>query len=558
MADGVRLPAGYALVDNADPGDVRLPPGYRIVDDKPAEKTLSWADVPGKAVSNLLPSAGNFVSALAHPIMHPVQTVQDIGDVATGALRAGAKKVLPEGIFNAIDATGDQEAKKRAADKAAAVGQFYVDRYGSSEGFKKALATDPVGVAADAAMVLTGGAPAVVRAGGAAANAGNAIGGLTGRAVQAVGNATSRVGGMAQTVGNALDPLANAGRLVARGGRAVADSVGVATGTGARPIEEAFRSGRNGVTEFADNMRDDAHLHLGDAVDLAESAVGQMGRARSQAYQTNMAATNASQTPLSTRPVDFAVNQAFNDVHFNGVAKDAAAAGVVNEIAQIVDTFKNIPNGAGLTPSGFDAMKQAVGEVRQRTQQGTLARRVADQVYRDIRGTIERQVPDYAQAMRDYAGASDQINEMRRTLSINDRASMDTTLRKLQSTMRNNVQANYGQRERLLDELAQHEPTLPGVLAGQAMNAWAPRGLARFSTHTGALLGLGAMNPMALAAVPFSSPRIVGEAAYALGRGAGAVDRFGRSMPNALMQSLPNPMNAARASYAVNALMRDQ
>ena len=47
MADGVRLPAGYALVDNADPGDVRLPPGYRIVDDKPAEKTLSWADVPG-------------------------------------------------------------------------------------------------------------------------------------------------------------------------------------------------------------------------------------------------------------------------------------------------------------------------------------------------------------------------------------------------------------------------------------------------------------------------------------------------------------------------------
>ena len=133
MADGVRLPAGYALVDNADPGDVRLPPGYRIVDDKPAEKTLSWADVPGKAVSNLLPSAGNFVSALAHPIMHPVQTVQDIGDVATGALRAGAKKVLPEGIFNAIDATGDQEAKKRAADKAAAVGQFYVDRYGSSE-----------------------------------------------------------------------------------------------------------------------------------------------------------------------------------------------------------------------------------------------------------------------------------------------------------------------------------------------------------------------------------------------------------------------------------------
>ena len=47
---------------------------------------------------------------------------------------------------------GQSESQKVAN----AVGGFYGDRYGSMEGFKRALATDPAGIAADAATALTG------------------------------------------------------------------------------------------------------------------------------------------------------------------------------------------------------------------------------------------------------------------------------------------------------------------------------------------------------------------------------------------------------------------
>ena len=55
--------------------------------------------------------------------------------------------------------------------------------------------------------------------------------------------------------------------------------------------------------------------------------------------------------------------------------------------------------------------------------------------------------------MQEYSSRSDMIDEIGRTLSINDRAATDTTLRKLQSTTRNNANTNFGYRASLVDEL---------------------------------------------------------------------------------------------------------
>ena len=57
------------------------------------------------------------------------------------------------------------------------------------------------------------------------------------------------------------------------------------------------------------------------------------------------------------------------------------------------------------------------------------------------------------------------------------------------------------------------------ALAGQSLSSFTPRGLA----GQGAALGIGAggaltVNPMALAALPLTSPRLVGMGAYGLGR----------------------------------------
>src|SRR5262249_21756603 len=46
----------------------------------------SWTDVAAQAAGNILPSAGQFASDIAQPVLHPIQTVQILGDVGMGIL----------------------------------------------------------------------------------------------------------------------------------------------------------------------------------------------------------------------------------------------------------------------------------------------------------------------------------------------------------------------------------------------------------------------------------------------------------------------------------------
>ena len=50
----------------------------------------------------------------------------------------------------------------------------------------------------------------------------------------------------------------------------------------------------------------------------------------------------------------------------------------------------------------------------------------------------------------------DLVNQIQKSLSLNDKASVDTAMRKLQSLTRNNVQTNYGQRVKLAEELSKY------------------------------------------------------------------------------------------------------
>lgn len=485
------------------PAGVKLVP----VDHDPftGQKPLAWSDVPGQALRNTPASAGHFVSNLAHMVAHPIDTMTGLADLGAGAIREGAKRVLPAGVVSAIDYLDAPETTKRIENAATGTGQFLKDRYGGFDQIKHTLATDPVGAAADAAAILSGG------------------GGLAPRAPGVVG----RVGQAVSAIGSAIDPVVNTGRVLSRSGQVAADLIGTTTGAGSRPFREAYNAGATGNTTLLDHMRGNAPLT--DAVDMAESAVRQMGRERSASYDANMASVRASQQPMNFDPVLQALDQArdlaiYRSPSGRAIVRDQAALDTHTRIANLVNEFMSLP-AVERTPSAFDALKQSIGDIRQRTQQGTSERSIADQIYRTVRNEISTQVPSYAAAMREYGQASEAINEMRRTLSVNDRASMDTTARKLLSSMRNNVNANFGQRERLVDELAMHEPNLPAALAGQTLATLAPRGLARLGITEGLQLGAAYLNPSTLAALPLQSPRLMGEAAYAAGRVGRAVER---------------------------------
>jgi hypothetical protein len=141
-------------------------------------------------------------------------------------------------------------------------------------------------------------------------------------------------------------------------------------------------------------------------------------------------------------------------------------------------------------------------------------------VYRAIWKQIADQAPDYAKTMKGYETASNLIEEIRKTLSLNPKANVDTTVRKLQSVMRNNATANWGKRFDLVKTLdAAGGANLPEKLAGQALNTVVPRGLGR--AVGGATFAAGFYNPAIWAALPFQSPRLMGEAAYYGGKAAG-------------------------------------
>lgn len=457
-----------------------------------------WSDIPGEAIRNLPESAKNFAVGLAQPILHPIETAKSIKDIAVGlASKSGNMLGIPQ----------DPEAKAEREKAINALGQFLKDRYGSIDGIKKTLARDPVGVLADASVVLTGGGAVASRLPGASAAMGRALG----------------------TAGNAVDPLRMAA-YAGRGGRqAVEHILGVTTGAGSTPMQMAYQAGRTNNPALREHMR--GQRPLTEVVDMADNAVGQLTRERGAAYRQGQQALQQNPGPVNFQPVRDAHRVAGDDIHFQGIVKDAGAADVHNRLGTLINDFMALPPQQR-TAEALDALKQALGEVRQQTQPGTLARRTADQVYHSARNEISNQVPSYRDTMRGYADATENLREIRGTLSLGEKAMTDTTLRKLQSTMRNNVNTNYGHRQTLVDQLARHEPDLPYALAGQALNSVTPRGLAVGGAGIHALYGM-ASNPWQLMALPAASPRAMGEVLHGMGQGsrlAGAfMDRFGAS-----------------------------
>ena len=138
-------------------------------------KPMTAMETATSAVKNIPASAGRLVGDLAQTVLHPVDTAKGLGRLAAGA----AQLLIP----------GEQGSEQVARN----VGKFYKDRYGGLEPFKKTLAEDPVGMAGDAATLLSGG-------GGLARFAGKA-GGLS-RLTKA-GEALGRAGATIEPIGAA-------------------------------------------------------------------------------------------------------------------------------------------------------------------------------------------------------------------------------------------------------------------------------------------------------------------------------------------------------------------
>ena len=159
---------------------------------------------------------------------------------------------------------------------------------------------------------------------------------------------------------------------------------------------------------------------------------------------------------------------------------------------------------------------------------------------------------------------------MERSLSLSDKATLDTTTRKLDSILRDAANTNYGQRAALGEKLTESgAETLFPRLAGRAMSSKLPRGMSGALYGTGQLAnalqnaaqaGVGTLlNPTAALSLAASSPRIVGEAAYRVGQAAAMPRRFAELLSTYGDQlSATNPAMAFTVDRAKKAIAAGQ
>ena len=487
----------------------------------------------------------NTIGGLVDVVSNPVQAAQGIGDIVAG----GVYKALPGPVQRGLTAIetspynplGNPAALQRAQTMASAAGQEFVRPYSSGAEFQKTMEQDPFRVVGDLSTVLGGGG-AVIRA----ANMGGRTAG--------VANAMVRAGELT----NPINAMIKGTQLIPKLGTEVLPNVlGLSTGVGGDTVKTAFESGLGAKTAFKENMRGD--VPITQVLDDARQNLANMNAAKQKDYRSGMVDIKNDKTVLDFTGIDKALTNAESMAYYKGKIKDQTAANVLEDMKKKVADWKNSDPAEYHTPEGMDALKQSLYESFGKLgKEEKTAYSAGKQVYDSVKSEINAQAPTYAKVMKDYSESSDLIHEIERALSLGQKASEDTALRKLQSLTRNNVITNYGQRTALAEQLAAQGGTeLMPALAGQAMTAKLPRNLAAQGGAIGA--GLAAIsNPWTAAALPFMSPRLVGEAAYGAGAAARGIGNFVAPVTNALAPTVANarrlasqiPMTAQQAQQA--------
>lgn len=504
----------------------------KITSEKPEVSHAVRPDMPiGETLQHsfwsLGPSAVNFAKNAVHPFLHPQETAENVGSLALG-------------LFQKAGIYGGHEFEKYPE----AVGKMILDKYGSWDKFKQTLAQDPVGVASDLSLPLTGGGNTLAK-----------IGGLTGK-----------VGEIANTAGKVLDPFTTVGKGLELAGKGATAGAGLLTGSGMKPFERAAEAGYEGGSPARDfRAVQQGSLSGEQLVRETKEALDNIIRERGDAYQHDLLPIKQSIIPLGFNDVNAATRQAENfkavvgnttgvPVNFN-----SELGALKQELAAKISTWKLL-GPEYHNAAGFDAMKQAINSIGDRYQKGTPQRALVDIYGNAINKTLKRDVPHYAEAMENYRDASDLIHQIQTTLSLprdERKLNIDTALRKLASVMRRNVNTNYGQRENLIDALEKGgAPNLREKLAGLALSSPEAHGLARIlpaifsfkGSAIGEAVGLGMTSPKAMGSAFYHAGQ-VGRVAVPLAQSAkplSYVNRYSEDNNHARGGKVERAMRAAR------------
>jgi len=513
------------MADKKNPWDVvSVAPTsqWDVVSSTPIQKR-SWTDIPGEALSNIPSSAQNLATGMYDVITSPIKSASGVMDIAAG----GLINALPKPVVNFLNQIDtNPEATQRAVQAANAAGGVLKERFGSEDAIKNTLATDPIGAMADLSLLLSGGRSIATRI-----------------------PLVSKAAPILEKAASMTDPLNMAvkagGKMYDLAGALTKQGLGFKTGVGTEPITQAVQAGREGNATFTENLR--GNVPAITVLEDAKANLAKMNADKQQAYRSGMVNIQNDKSVLDFTGIDQALKNAENMAYYKGKVKDKTAASVLDNMKAKVADWKNSNPTDYHTPEGLDNLKQSLWEdFGKLSPEEKTAYSMGKQIYDSVKTEISKQAPEYSKVMKEYTDTSELVKEIERSLSLGNKASADTAMRKLQSLMRNNVNTNYGQRLEMAQKLeaAGGKDMMP-ALAGQAMSDWTPRGIQR---ATAGLEGMGAyaIGGPALAAldVAASSPRLVGEASFKYGQLANALSQGQQAASKAI------PMTAKQARLA--------
>jgi hypothetical protein len=474
-----------------------------------------------QALGNLDESALQLGKDIITPLLSPVQTAKDLislGSSVINLVRPGEQ--------------GNEELAKQ-------VGKFFKDRYGGLENIKKTFATDPVGMLSDVSILFTGGAALAPKA-----------------------SATANILNKASKI----DPIVGATKLVGGGvnlaSKAPSKILGMTTGAGETAISTAFKSGQKGgkvAEDFRNNIS--GKESVGKVVEDTLESLKTKKAETSKTYVKGKGELNLGSKKVNPEIVSKVADNVVLKKTLGQFELSNKAQTKLKQLNKIIEEWRLDPRNHSL--EGLDALKRRIdAEYPQGLKVGDEGRLVSD-IRNEIKNIIVKESPDYAKVMNAYEEAIKLEKQLMDELSLNKRANVGTTLRKLQSIMRNNVNTNFGNRLEALKLLDTADGNLMAKLAGQSLNTLTPRGLQSLVPSTallgGSIAASGGLSPLAvLPSLIAGSPRLMGEAAYYSGvasRPFAAASNAMSKLPSPVRSAL-KPSNILRSSRAVGLLDR--
>lgn len=514
-----------------------------------------WSDLP----SNLGPSAGRFIGNLTYPFLHTSDFLHGIKQVAT-----------------------DPDTQK-------AVLQFYKDRYGGLDNIRNTVITDPVGAAADFAGILSGGELTAEKAAATlgklgAARAAGALGttadvlGKVGSAIDPVANTGRALNAGKFVAGKTYNGVLGLTTLKGPGAFSDAAAAGWRGNTAFMdnlnkkvPIESLVDTMQNAFNTVKQN----AQSYYRDNFPQLKTPISTTPIHNTWSTLTN--SPELVETPASKESSAWAAmsgvkqpghpNYQFNERPVNPVTGLTTESGLVKgsqsfadqmqSVKDLVDKYTTKPqtlwiedhkqepfqltDGTKFQPGNWqtvnvpsprnifdlDALKQALSDV-QAEASNPKVKMVAGRMRDAVKAQISDVHPGYADTMEKYAQAQQMLDDIRQTFGVgSDKTAMGTKLNKIGRIY---SETPAGERSgELFDQLEQQTGVpLRASIAGQRLSNWLPldNSPAKMIVEgLGAKEAFGALGAKALAALPITSPKMMGAMTYGANRAAGIIGR---------------------------------